>query len=290
MLDYHAVRGMRIDPVRQAFDQRDTMLYALGIGLGADPTDDAALPYVYEKSLTSFPTMASVIGSAGFFMQRPETGADTTRLLHGEQNIIVHGPIPTSGIVVGHTAIVRVVDKPPLGALVYVERQIHDAADDRLLVTVESMFICRGDAGYSASGQPSDPPAAAPSPARMIGTRPPDHVVDTVVRPEAALLYRLSGDYNPLHIDPDVARAAGFHQPILHGLATFGMSAVAVSRACCRLEPHRLRRVGARFAAPVFPGDTLSTEIWRDDTGIEFQTRVAARDAVVLANGRAEST
>lgn len=288
MLDYHKVRGMRIDPVRHVYAQRDTMMYAMGVGLGTNPVDPAELRYVYEKSLVTFPTMASVIGSAGFFMQRPETGVDATRLLHGEQNILVHRPIPASGTVIGYTTITRVVDKPSLGALVYVERRIHDAAENSLLATIESMFICRGDAGFSADGQPSDLPVESHSPVRMRGMRPPDHTVDTLVRPEAALLYRLSGDYNPLHSDPDIARIAGFHQPILHGLATFGMSAVAVSRACCGLEPHRLNQVGARFVSPVFPGDTLTTEIWRDGSDVEFQTRVVVRDVLVIANGKAE--
>jgi acyl dehydratase len=141
-----------------------------------------------------------------------------------------------------------------------------------------------GDGGFAAGGQPSDePPPARPATPET----PPDTVFEWKTRPEAALVYRLSGDYNPLHADPKVATAAGFKAPILHGLCSFGITGWALVSAVCGGDASRLRSIGTRFAAPVYPGETLRIEIWRRGDAVQFRTRVVERDIVVLSHGTA---
>lgn len=167
-----------------------------------------------------------------------------------------------------------------------VERRIEDEAGT-LYVTLEQVNFCRGDGGYSAQrgGQPSDAPPEALQPTP--GDRAPDHVDEQQIRPEAALLYRLLADRNPLHADPAIARKAGFERPILHGLASYGLACRAVVRHCAGDDPARLRSFELRFAAPVYPGDTLRTELWQEGDTVRFRARVVERDQVVLSHGRA---
>lgn len=157
---------------------------------------------------------------------------------------------------------------------------MRDKRSGALLATVEQVTICRGDGGNSAGGQPSDaPPPALPA----VPQAQPDMHCELATRPDAALLLR--GDAHPLHAEPAVARAAGFERPILHGLATFGVAARALLKACCGYDPTRLRSIGARFTSPVLPGDALRVELWKDGPDVRF--RVRARDRIVLDHGAA---
>ncbi len=290
-INYQQLKARIFPDVRQTYSARDSMLYSLSLGLGSDPLDPRALPFVYEGTaggLRVLPTMAAVLGYPGFWAKEADSGIDWVRLVHGEQSLIVHKPLPTAMTLMGKNRITDLIDKGEgKGAIVVVERRLEDTCGV-LYATLRQVIFCRGDGGFSAlhGGQPSDPPltplAATPE------DRAPELIDEQAIRPEAALLYRLLADDNPLHADPAVARAAGFERPILHGLATYGLAARALIRQCAGDDPTRLRRLDVRFAAPVFPGETLRTEIWRDVSGLRFRARVLERDRIVLSHGRAD--
>jgi len=287
-LDYHRLKSWPFADVVQSYTSRDTMLYALSLGVGRDPLDTQALPFVYEGEQgvpKVIPTMAVVLGFPGFWMKDPASGIDWIRVVHGEHGLLVHDPLPAENTVIGRTRVTGIVDKGPgRGAVVTTERSLCDAATGRLYATIRHVSFCRGDGGYGASGAPSD--AAAP-PLPPTPETPPQFSVDQPIRPDTALIYRLLADRNPIHADPAVAAAAGFARPVLHGLATYGMAAMAVLRACCEMDPVRLKSIETRFSAPVYPGETLRTEMWRQGTVTRFRCRVLERDVVVLSHGSA---
>ncbi|RYX89417.1 MAG: 3-alpha,7-alpha,12-alpha-trihydroxy-5-beta-cholest-24-enoyl-CoA hydratase [Comamonadaceae bacterium] len=285
-IDYHRLKNWNFPDVRQRYTEKDSILYALGLGFGMNPTDEAELRFVYEKNLLAMPTMAVVLGYPGFWMEDPATGIDWTRLLHGEQRLRMHRSLPSTGEIIGRTRVKSVTDKGAgKGAIVVAERTVTDAASGALLATLEVVTFCRGDGGYSGNGQPSDTLDGAPP---TVPDSPPQAVCDLPTRPEMALVYRLSADPNPLHADPAVARAAGFERPILHGMATYGVAARAILKTWCADQPERLKMVNLRFTAPVYPGETLRTEMWQTDGLVRFRARVLERDLVVLNNGVAE--
>ncbi len=287
MIDYQHLKARSFAPVHQHYTQRDTLLYALSLGVGNDPLDAANLPLVYEgmdQPLQALPTMTSVLGYPGFWAKEADTGIDWVKLVHGEQRTTIHQPIPAAAQVIGNTRITHIIDKGAgKGAMVVSERTV-EGADGSLYATLQQVTFCRGDGGYSQQlgGQPSDAPlpalAATPDTA-------PQWIREHRIRPEAALLYRLMGDYNPLHADPRVAQAAGFDKPILHGLATYGMVGHALVMTACGGDASRLRSINARFSSPVYPGETLRTEIWQNGTALQFRARVVERDIVVLSHG-----
>ncbi|MEV7422053.1 MULTISPECIES: MaoC/PaaZ C-terminal domain-containing protein [unclassified Streptomyces] len=269
-------------PVRQRYTARDRALYALSLGVGADPLDARQLAYVREEDGRVFPTMANVLGYPGFWAREEDTGIDWRRLLHVEQSMTLHAPLPPEGEVVGSTRVTGVVDKGvDKGALLYQERRIVEAGSGRLLAEVGQVSLLRGDGGCGSTRD-----AAAPA-HRMPG-RAPDAVHDLPTLPQAALLYRLNGDTNPVHSDPATARAAGFDRPILHGLCTFGVAVHALLAGALGWDdsgPHRLR---VRFTAPVLPGETLRTESWTDGNVVSFRTTAVERGTVVLDAGRVD--
>jgi len=281
-IDYQKLKNWHFPDLEHRYEAKDTILYALGVGCGADPMDRTELPFVYEEGLKALPTMAVVLGYPGFWLKDPQTGVDWRKILHGEQGLVIHKPLPASGTVIGRSRVTEIVDKGPgKGALLYSDRQVFDKATGDLLATLTSTTFIRGEGGF---GGPSGP---APEP-HILPERAPDETVDLKTLPQAALIYRLSGDYNPLHADPDVAASAGFERPILHGLCTYAVAGRAILRACCGNDPARLRRFDLRFSAPVMPGETVRTEIWRDGSRVSFRARVVERDIVVLNNGLAE--
>jgi acyl dehydratase len=281
-LDYQHLLHYRVPAVEQRYTWRDATLYALAVGLGADPTDAAQLRYVYEHEQQALPTMAAVLGYPGFWMRAPDVGVDWVRVVHGEQALRVHRPLPPEGHVVGRTRVTGIADKgPDKGAIVYSERRLEDAASGEAIATLQMSTFCRGDGGCGGN----DPP---PYTLRPTPERAPDLACELPTLPQAALLYRLNGDYNPLHADPEVARRAGFARPILHGLCTYAVAGHAVLRAVCGYDATRLRTLQARFSAPVYPGETLRTELWHADGGVAFRTRALERDVVVLSHGYAE--
>jgi acyl dehydratase len=286
-IDYKTLLARKFPVVEHPYSERDTLLYALGVGLGADPLEREPLRFVYERGLRVLPTMAAVLAGPGFWVREPDTGVDWVRVLHGEQDMVFHRPLPPTGTVRAQTRVTAILDKGAgKGALIQTERQGADAVTGETLFTVRQTIFARGDGGFDGPAA-SRGPAPAPHP---IPERAPDVVCDLPTLPQQALIYRLSGDYNPLHADPDVAAQAGYPRPILHGLCTLGVAGHALLKTCCGYDPARLRAMQVRFTAPVFPGETLRTELWRDGAVVSFRTQVPGRNSVVLNNGRAEVT
>ena len=264
-----------IPQAKQTLTRRDCMLYALAVGVGDDPTDEQQLRFVYESGLRAMPSMANVLAHPGFWMKAEATGMDWRRILHGEQKFTIHKPLPVEGRLVGHTRIRAIHDRgKDKGAYVFLERHVvdEDSGDD--VCTLEQTTVCRGDGGCGSIGE-------VERTRRAIPVRNPDHLCDLATLPQAALLYRLNGDMNPLHADPEVARSAGYERPILHGLCTFGVAGHAILRCCCGYDPDRIRSTSVRFTAPVFPGETIRTEMWDVDGGLCFRSRVVERDTVM---------
>jgi acyl dehydratase len=261
---------------RQVLTPRDTVLYALGIGA-------TELDFLFEERLKALPMMAVTLGYPGFFWRDPALGANWQKILHGEQSTILHAALPVEGEIVGSTVIEALYDKgADKGALAMVTREIHDGAGTHL-ATSRSMTFLRGDGGFGGSTEGAPVPHAIPD-------RAPDDVVTLATAANQAQIYRLSGDLNPLHIDPDVAKAGGFDAPILHGLATYGVIGRALLAARCGNEPVRLKRLDGRFSSPVYPGETIETSIWDEGDGkLAFRARVVERDKIVFTNGYAET-
>jgi acyl dehydratase len=279
---YDKLMALDIPEREQTYTSKDCILYALGIGFGQDPMNEDELPFVYEKDLKVLPTMGTVLGHAGFWARRADTGIDWVTVVNGEQGITLRRPLAGQGTVIGRQRIVEVIDKGAgKGALVFSEREITDKATGEPIATVTHTMFCRGDGGFGG------PAREAPAP-HLLPARAPDMVCDLGTRPEAALIYRLSGDLNPLHCDPAVARQAGYPRPIMHGLGSFGVAAHAVLKTFCDYDPRKMTAFAARFSAPVFPGETLRTEMWRDGNVVSFRARVIERDVIAVNNGRAE--
>jgi acyl dehydratase len=280
-LNVDKLLSLKIPPVEHRYGPKDCILYALGLGLGQDPLNADELAFVYEKNLKALPSYALVQAYSPYWLREADAGITWTHVVHGEQGFVLHAPVMTEGHVIGRTRIIGVVDKGAgKGALVYSERAISDKASGRPLATLTQTTFCRADGGFGGPKGDTPPPHALPA-------RAPDIVCDLPTRPEMALIYRLSGDVNPLHADPDFAKAAGFPRPILHGLATMGVAGHALLKAICGYDPGRLTAMSVRFSAPVYPGETIRTEIWRDGGLVSFRARVIERDAIAINNGRA---
>jgi acyl dehydratase len=281
-INYAKLLNIKIPEVEHSYTARDTMLYALGIGLGLDPVDEQQLDFVYEKSLKVLPTQAATLAHPGFWFRDLDTGIDWVRLVQGEQGLVLHKPLQPSGTVISQSRVVEIIDKGAgRGALVYSERVLFDKASGDKIATVLQTTFCRSDGGFGGPERPQTPVHAIPD-------RAPDMLCDLRTAPQAALVYRLSGDYNPLHADPAVARAAGFERPILHGLATFGVAGHAIVQRVCGYRPEIVRSIQARFTLPVYPGETFRTEIWRDGDVVSFQVRSVERNVLAVSNGRVE--
>ena len=283
-INYDKLIALKIPPSEQTYSEKDVILYALGVGLGHDPTDRAQLDFVYEKNMKVLPTFAAVMGYAGFWTRDLDTGIDWVLIVNGEQGFTLHAPLKPRGTMVGHTRILDVVDKGAgKGALIYTERKISDKQSGTLVATVTQTTFARGDGGFGGPPRPSPP-------VHQIPERAPDMVCELGTRPEAALIYRLTADLNPLHADLDVAKAAGYPRPIYHGLGTFGVVGHAILKSVCDYDPTRVTAMSGRFSAPVFPGETIRTEIWRDGNVVSFRALVPERNIVAMSNGRAEIT
>ena len=279
MIDYDTLRNFPIPEVRQRVTPRDAVFYALSVGLGQDPMDRRQLDFTdADRALRVLPSMAVVLAHPGFWAADPATGIDAVKVVHGEQSITLHHPLPAEGEIIGRTRVTGLIDKGEgKGALLYSEKELRDAATGTLLAVTGSTTFLRGDGGF---GGPSGPV----KPVNPVPETPPDITVDLPTRPEQALYYRLNGDNNPLHSDPDVAAKAGFPRPILHGLCTLGVVAHALLRELGDYREDSMKSLALRFSSPVFPGETIRTEIWRDGA---FRARVVERDVVVVNNGKA---
>jgi acyl dehydratase len=280
-IDYQRLKNLAIPEVEQVYTAKDTILYALGLGFGADPVDAHQLKFVYEDGLKALPTMPVVL--APLARAGVDLGINRTLVVHGEQGLTLHKPVPASGTVIGRTYLDEIVDKGAgKGALLYFRREVLNKETGEPIASITSTTFARGDGGFGG-------PAGPAKPIHELPARAPDLSCDIATLPQAALIYRLSGDYNPLHADPGFAKAGGFPRPILHGLCTYGVAGHALLRLLCDYDPTRLKRMDVRFSAPVYPGETIRTEIWREGGGrFGFRCRVVERDVVATNNGLAE--
>ncbi len=274
-------------PVRHSYDERDVQLYALGVGFGMDPVDSAQTPFVYEGAggdpLKVVPTFANVLGYPGFWARETDTGIDWRKLVHAEQEITLHHHLPAHATVIGHNRVSALWDRGEgKGAFMQQIREVRTEGTDALLATVTQLSLLRGNGGFGA-GSEGSPPAPHQLPERSA-----DATCELASSPQAALVYRLSGDRNPLHADPEVARAAGFERPILHGMATMGIAMHAVLRGLLGYDTAAIRRMRVRFSAPAFPGETFRTELWKESGAVSFRTTAVERGVVVLGNGFVE--
>jgi acyl dehydratase len=260
---------------------RDTILYALGLGLGrTDPGASRALRFLYEPDLQALPSLPAVLARPGFYLREPSYGIDWRRVLHGEQRLTLHRPVPVQGQVHSSLRFSAVHDKgAAMGAILVTTRELREAATGALLATLGSTSFLRGDGGCGSVGP------AAPRPHVLPG-RAPDLQLTCPTYADQPLIYRLSGDTNPLHVDPTVATAAGFAQPILHGLCSYGMVAHQLMEVLCDGDPAAVRQLDVRFSSPVYPGETLLIDVWRETVGqAGFRVRLAERPVTVLDHG-----
>jgi acyl dehydratase len=278
-LNYERIMAYRPADIPVSYGPRDCILYSLGIGLGMDPLDPGQLKFVYERhGLEAFPTMAVVLGWPGR-MTDPAFGLDETMVVAAELKVTLARPLAVADELIGRPRIKEVVDRGPGGPAIILATRDLLTRDGTSVACIESNLLARKHGGFGGGVTTLPEPPAIPD-------RPPDRVCDLPTPPHLALLYRLTGDENPLHADPERAKAAGFPRPILHGAATFGIAAHAVLRQLA-YRADRLESISARFSRPVFPGETIRTELWMAPARISFQARVVGRDEIVLTNGLA---
>lgn len=267
--------GSVSSPTESSWTSKDSLLYALGVGAG---TEDLAFTTENSMNITqrALPTMvvtladvSGVFGTIGSF--------NPAMLVHGEQRIVLHRELEPQGRASTTAEITGVYDKVKGAVVEITARSVDPETSEPLFDTVMSAFI-RGEGGWGGDRGPSGPRNEAPD-------RAPDHSITLTTSPDQALLYRLSGDRNPLHSDPSFAAFAGFDRPILHGLCTYGFAGRALLRALCDGDPARFGEMEGRFSSPVFPGEALTTEVWRTAPGEAVYRTVGPDGRVVLDNG-----
>ena len=280
-MNLEKLRSLKLAPTEQRYGAHDTILYALGLGYGADPLDPDQLKFVYEQGLQALPSMYNVLAPGPFWLMDPELEVNWPKVLHGEQSLEVFRPLAPEGHVRADYRIAAIEDKgAERGAVLHLEKLVHDMADGTLMAKVDAVIYLRGDGGHGGFGTPGP---AVPA----VAEREPDLIVDIPTLPQAALIYRLSGDFNPIHAWPEAARMGGLDRPILHGLCTKGIAARALIQALCDNQPERLKAMSVRFSQPVYPGETIRVEIFRERDGIAFRCRVVERDVIVINRGHA---
>ena len=266
-----------IPDVTHTYTEKDVMLYALGVGLGSEPLDESQLDFVYEKALKVLPTMPVVMGATR--IRDLALGLNYLKIVHGEQSLTLHKTLPSSATVVTKSRIAGVLDiGADKGLVVILRREVFEQQSGELLATSDMSIFARGDGGIGSTVK------EAPS-MGVIPERPADLVVDMPTSQRAALIYRLSGDMNPLHADPAIARQAGFDRPILHGLATYGVVGYAVLKHVCNNDTGAFKSLRGRFSAPVFPGENIQVSLWRETGGVAIRATVPERNVVVFNNG-----
>lgn len=280
-MNLELLKKYSIPATEHPYGWKDMVLYALGLGYGSDPLDEGQLQFVYEEGLKVVPSICNTLSHPGFWLQAPELEIDWVKILHAEQAFEMHNPLPAQATVVGTYKILSVEDKgAEKGAILTLEKTLSDRDNGTVYYTVITTVFMRGDGGVGGFGSP--PPAATPIPDRA-----PDLMVDLPTLPQIALIYRLSGDYNPIHASPSIARKAGFDRPILHGLCTMGLATRALLEGVCGNDPERLKSMYVRFSRPVFPGETIRTEIFREGAEVRFRCLATERDVLVVDRGRA---
>jgi acyl dehydratase len=278
-INYEEIMSLEDKGLEFSYTQRDSIIYGLGIGLGKDPMDATELKYVYENGLIAFPSMAT-----NFQYKSPlllKAKLNMIMIVHGEQGVTLHQPMPASADVISDTKVVNCYDRgASKGAIIEVETNVRLKKDNSPLCTLTSKTFARGDGGFGGE----DVPASIP--VELNDT--PDIIHEVTTTEDQALIFRLSGDSNPLHSDPNFAKMAGYPKPILHGLCSYGVACRSIVETLCEKDSKKLKKFNVRFSSPVFPGETIVTEMWKKDDEIHFQSKVKERDKVVLKNGVCE--
>jgi acyl dehydratase len=282
-INYDEVMGLKKFGQRYAWTDREVMLYAVGIGMGADPMDDNELPFVNEATFSArplkvVPTFASV---AAWGAAPGPIDVNMLMVVDGERDISFHKPLPVKADITADVSVAGVFDKgKDKGAVIIRQTVLRDAAGEAL-ATLRSSQFARGDGGFGGPSEGQPTPHQVPS-------RVPDRSIDIATRPDQALIYRLCGDRNPLHSDPEFAKRAGFPRPILHGMCTYGITCRVVLQTYADYDPTAFRRHAVRFSAPVYPGETVTMDLWRDGHVISFEAKVKGRGVTVIKSGRTE--
>ena len=277
-MNYDHVMSLREEGREFSYGDRETMLYALGVGFGQDALDERELDFVFEQgTLKTVPSMAVVLTRGNL---TADIGWDYTKVLHGEQRLELYRPLPPEGELIADARVAEAYDKGEgKGALVLIETDVRLKSDGQPLFKVGATVFARGDGGFG--GPKGSGPEPHPTPDRA-----PDFTSELETRSDQALLYRLNGDRNPLHADPGLAKSVGFPVPILHGLCTYGTACRAIVTTICNYDHTMIRGFDLRFSAPVYPGETIITDMWRDGDIVSFQCRLKERDLVVVKNGK----
>jgi len=275
-IDPSKALGAELPAADGSWSQDDVILYHLGVGAGVPATDPAELEYTYEKNLKVLPSfgVVPVFGSLGGLAGIPGLEFNFAMLLHGEQDIEIHKPLPVAAEITSKGRVAELYDKKK-AALAILEVTTSERGGDPLFTNRFSLFL-RGEGGF---GGESGPKAGNLPPERA-----PDYVVESTTLPQQALLYRLCGDKNPLHADPEFAKMGGFDTPILHGLCSFGVVCKAVVDAALGGDTTKVGRYQARFAGVVFPGETIVTSLWKEGDKILVNAKTKERDTPVITN------
>jgi acyl dehydratase len=277
--------GTKGKPIETSWTSKDCLLYALGVGAGAvDPFDELAFTTENpaETPQQVLPTMGVVLGFGASGVMAAIGEFNWAMLVHGEQAIELHRPLPTEGRISSVGEITGIWDKGK-GAVVETTTVATDVATGEPMFTSRSASFIRGEGGWGGDRGPSGPRNVAPD-------RAPDHEVSYATRPDQALIYRLSGDRNPLHSDPSFAALGGFPKPILHGLCTYGFTGRALLHTLCGSDPGRFSSMEGRFSSPVFPGETLTVRMWGTGDGEAIFQTAGEDGRVVLDGGRCTFT
>ena len=275
-INYDEIMNLTSENVEISYSDKDSILYSLGIGLGNDPMNLNELKYVYENSQSVLPSMAT-----NFQYHSPlllKTNINFIMVVHGEQRLSITNALPVSGDFIANAKVIGCYDKGPArGAIIEVETTVKNKKNNEEICKLVSTTFARGDGGF---GGPDSPKKEI-----FIPDGEPDYVSELSTKPDQALIFRLSGDYTPLHSDPNFAKAAGFEKPILHGMCTYGIACRSLVNEICENDASKLKRFDCRFSSPVYPGETIITEMWKKDKMIYFNSKVKERDKLVLKNG-----
>ena len=280
-INYDEIMSMTSENVEISYSDKDSILYSLGVGLGNDPMNMAELKYVYENSQVALPSMAT-----NFQYHSPlllKANINFILVVHGEQKLSFSNPLPVSGDFISNAKVIGCYDKGAgKGAIIDVETTINLKKDNTEICKLVSTTFARGDGGF---GGPESPKNEMFKP-----EGDPDVVHEIKTKPDQALIFRLSGDFNPLHSDPNFAKTAGFEKPILHGMCTYGIACRSVVESVCEGDAKRLKKFDCRFSSPVYPGETIVTEMWKNGSKVYYQSKVKERDKIVIKNGVSEIT
>ena len=280
-INYDEIMSMTSENVEISYSDKDSILYSLGVGLGNDPMNMAELKYVYENSQVALPSMAT-----NFQYHSPlllKANINFILVVHGEQKLSFSNPLPVSGDFISNAKVIGCYDKGAgKGAIIDVETTINLKKDNTEICKLVSTTFARGDGGF---GGPESPKNEIFKP-----EGDPDFVHEIKTKPDQALIFRLSGDFNPLHSDPNFAKTAGFEKPILHGMCTYGIACRSLVESVCEGDAKRLKKFDCRFSSPVYPGETIVTEMWKNGSKVYYQSKVKERDKIVIKNGVSEIT